>query len=118
MIIGILTFGVILALLSLKNQETYGYMLLYAAISSTIFSILAFINLFIIDTTFSMGSIPTEFVSIMLMILNIIAIIFRIIFNLILIIYSYKLEELYLKLTSILLLLSTTFIIISILISI
>jgi len=118
MFIEILTFTVILVLLSLKNQENYGYLLLYAAISSTIFTILAFINSFILNTTFSMGLIPTGFVSIILMILNIIAMIFLMIFNLILIIYSFKLEELYLKLASILLLLSTIFIIISLLISI
>jgi len=117
LILDIFTFGVLLGLIALKNEEYHGNILLFTAICSVIHTILAYISIFLIEGSLSMGITPTGLILVVVGIINIISLIFLVMFNIFLILYSFKLEELYLKIPAILLLIITLITIITMILS-
>ena len=112
-LIELLTFGVFLILIALKNEERDGKILSYAGISSIIYTILGFIATFLIYSSLSLGSYPDGVILIIMGISNIISMIFLVVFNIFLILYSIRCDELYLKIPAILLSIITLIIIIN-----
>ena len=106
-LVDILTFGVLLILIALKNEAQYGNTLLYAAISSVIYTCSGYISLFLIQFSLSLGINPTGIILMISGIINIISLIFLIMFNIFLIFYSFRLDELYFKIPAILLLINS-----------
>ena len=106
-LIAILTFGVFIFLIASKNEARDGRILLFAAISSIIHSILDFIAIFLMYSSLSLGSPPNGATLIIIGISNISAMIFLVAFNILVILYSIRVDELYLKIPAILLSIST-----------
>jgi len=106
-IVELLTFGAFLILIASNNEERDGRLLLFAGISSITHTIFGFLVTFLLYSSLSLGSYPNGVSLLIMGIANIISLIFLVVFNILLILYSFKLDELYLKISAFSLLLTT-----------
>ena len=112
-LIDISTFGVLLIIIALRNEATYGNLLMISAISSLIHTTLALISTFLLQGSLLIGISPTGAILIVIGLINIISMIFLVIFNIFLMLYSYKIDESYLKIAALMLTLYTLIAILS-----